>query len=119
MSMAWEPDRRSNFSPPAHLCAVTYMTEISLIVTLNNQFHLTFSVSVQALTHVHPLYGWMHLTDNFFLGFSNKMMYHTGLFFRYCMEQRLDEKSARLQMWFQKREQVYTNIYKKVKLLVR
>ena len=25
----WEPDRRSNFffSPPAHLCAVTYMTE--------------------------------------------------------------------------------------------
>ena len=26
MSMAWEPDRRSNFffSPPAHLCAVTY-----------------------------------------------------------------------------------------------
>ena len=36
MSMAWEPDRRSNFffSPPAH--AVTYMTEISLIVTLSN-----------------------------------------------------------------------------------
>ena len=35
----WEPDRRSNFfSPPAHLCAVTYMTEISLIVTLNNKF---------------------------------------------------------------------------------
>ena len=34
----WEPDRRSNFfSPPAHLCAVTYMTEISLIVTFNNQ----------------------------------------------------------------------------------
>ena len=27
MTMAWEPDRRSNFfSPPAHLCAVTYMT---------------------------------------------------------------------------------------------
>ena len=38
MSMAWEPDRGSNFffSPPAHLCAVTYMTELSLIVTLNN-----------------------------------------------------------------------------------
>ena len=36
----WEPDRRSNFfSPPAHLCAVTYMTEISLIVTLNRQFN--------------------------------------------------------------------------------
>ena len=31
ISMAWEPDRRSNFffSLPAHLCAVTYMTEIS------------------------------------------------------------------------------------------
>ena len=41
--MAWEPDRRYNFffSPPAHLCAVTYMTEISLIVTLNNQFNST------------------------------------------------------------------------------
>ena len=38
----WEPDRRSNFfNPPAHLCAVTYsyMTEISLIVSLNNQFN--------------------------------------------------------------------------------
>ena len=27
------------FSPPAHLYAVTYMTEISLIVTSNNQSH--------------------------------------------------------------------------------
>ena len=34
----WEPERRSNFfGPPAHLWAVTYMTEISLIVTLNSQ----------------------------------------------------------------------------------
>ena len=49
MSMAWEPDRRSNFffSPPAHLCAVTYMTEISLIVTLNNQFNSTQSFLLQ------------------------------------------------------------------------
>ena len=43
--MAWKPDGRSNsfLSPPAHLhvCAVTYMTEISLIVTLNNQFSHT------------------------------------------------------------------------------
>ena len=40
----WEPDRRSNFffNPPAHLCAVTYMTEIFLIVTLNNQFTLPY-----------------------------------------------------------------------------
>ena len=32
--------RRSNlfYSPPAHLCAVTYMNEIALVVTLNNQF---------------------------------------------------------------------------------
>ena len=34
----WVPDRRSNFfSPPAHLCAAICMTELSLIVTLNNQ----------------------------------------------------------------------------------
>ena len=44
--MAWEPDRGSNFffSPPAHRCAVTYMTEISLIVTLNNQFTFAFTL---------------------------------------------------------------------------
>ena len=48
----WEPDRRSNFffSPTAHLCAVTYMTEISLIVTLNNQF----SSPHLALNFEHP-----------------------------------------------------------------
>ena len=36
----WEPDRMSNyfFRQPAYLCAVSYMTEISLILTLNNQF---------------------------------------------------------------------------------
>ena len=54
----WEPDRRSNFffNPPAHLCSVTYMTEISLIVTLNNQFtlpYLTFSC-VQVITLCFP-----------------------------------------------------------------
>ena len=39
----WEPNCRFNFffNPPAHLCAVTYMTEIALIVTLNNQFNST------------------------------------------------------------------------------
>ena len=41
ISMAWEPERRSNFySPPAHVCAVTCITEISLIVTLSNQYSL-------------------------------------------------------------------------------
>ena len=59
MSMAWEPDRRSNFffSPHAHLCAVTYIAERSLIVTLSNQFtshHLEVwlfgCVSVEDLT---------------------------------------------------------------------
>ena len=47
MSMAWEPDRRYNFffSPPAHICAVTNMTEISLIVTLNNQFNSIQSIN--------------------------------------------------------------------------
>ena len=51
MSMAWEPDRRSNFffSPPAHLCAVTYMTEISLIVTLNNQFNSSTQLNVMCI----------------------------------------------------------------------
>ena len=35
----WEPDHRFNFffNPPAYLCTVTYITEISLHVTLNNQ----------------------------------------------------------------------------------
>ena len=38
MSMSWEPNRRSNFfSPTAHLCAITYMTEILLSVTFSNQ----------------------------------------------------------------------------------
>ena len=38
----WKPDRRSDFffSPPAHLCAVTYITEISLHVTLNNKSYV-------------------------------------------------------------------------------
>ena len=54
----WEPDRKSYFffSPPAHLFAVTYMTEMSLIVTLNNQFtspHLTPLLPPPAL-HIHP-----------------------------------------------------------------
>ena len=41
MSMAYEPDRRSNFffSPHAHLCAVIYIIETSLHVTLSNQSH--------------------------------------------------------------------------------
>ena len=35
----WKPDCRSSFffSPPAHLCAVTYINEISLHVTFSNQ----------------------------------------------------------------------------------
>ena len=42
-----EPDNRSNFffSPPVHLCAVTYVTEISLHVTLSNLSH--------SLTHIY------------------------------------------------------------------
>ena len=36
----WGPDRRFNiFNPPAHLCDVTYITEISLYVTLSNHSH--------------------------------------------------------------------------------
>ena len=60
MSMAWEPDRRSNFfSPPAQLCAVTYMTEILLIVTLNNQFTLPYLFIVQiAKRHISPVFAF-------------------------------------------------------------
>ena len=37
----WEPDCRSNFfSPTAHLCAVTNITEISLIVMLTTNLLL-------------------------------------------------------------------------------
>ena len=44
----WDPDRRYNFffSTPVHLSAVTYMTEISLIVTLNNQFKQVTNIFV-------------------------------------------------------------------------
>ena len=37
----WEPDGRSNFflNPPAHLCAITYVTEISLPMKLSNRSH--------------------------------------------------------------------------------
>ena len=42
MSMAWEPDRRSNFffSPPAHICAVTY--EHAHEKTSGPLWHFTF-----------------------------------------------------------------------------
>ena len=55
----WEPDRRSNFffSPPAHLCAVTYMTEISLIVTLNNKFTHSLTVAMETKT---IFFSWIH-----------------------------------------------------------
>ena len=67
MSMAWEPDRRSNFffSPPAHLCAVTYMTEISLIVTLNNQLPcLAFTDQAKYLgVTIDTKHSWGHHTN--------------------------------------------------------
>ena len=62
MSMAWKPDRRSNFFiPPAHLCAVTYMTEISLIVTLNNQF--TYLLILPTITVNYKVFS-IQFTDN-------------------------------------------------------
>ena len=47
MLMAWNPDRRSNFfSSPAHLCAVIYITEISLNVMLSKQYtHTQFKLA--------------------------------------------------------------------------
>ena len=48
--MAWEPDRRSNcFSLPAHLCAVTCITEIPVIVMLSNQYSLSFWQTLKSL----------------------------------------------------------------------
>ena len=54
MSKAWKPYHKSNFffSPPAHLCAVTSMTEILLIVTLNNQFTTIFKIQIHSLTQL-------------------------------------------------------------------
>ena len=49
--MAWKPHRtyRSNFySRPTHLCAVTYITEISLDMTLSYQF--THSLTPKLIT---------------------------------------------------------------------
>ena len=45
MSMAWEPNRRSNFffGLPAHLCAFTYVAEKSSTVMINNRYNITLS----------------------------------------------------------------------------
>ena len=49
----WEPDRRYNFffSPPEHLCAVTYITGISLHVTLNTNTLTHSHANVQTVCH--------------------------------------------------------------------
>ena len=53
----WEPERRPNFfSPPAHLCAIAYITEISLHVTLYRQSLTKISLIVTLSnqhTHTH------------------------------------------------------------------
>ena len=67
--MAWRPDRRSTFffSPPEHLCAVTYITEISLNVTnlLNVSYPLHSTAELTTITYTtmdihwtpwHPFY---------------------------------------------------------------
>ena len=41
MPMALEPLMTNFFSPPAHLCAVTCISEKSMIVMLSNQYSLT------------------------------------------------------------------------------
>ena len=66
MSMAWEPDRRSNFffNPPAHLCAVTYITEISFHVTLNNQSHSLTLTSKTRRTLVYQHSGLVFYTES-------------------------------------------------------
>ena len=52
----WKPDLRSNFfNPPANLCAVTYITEISFTLTLSIQFHSLTQVYNPAQTRGHAL----------------------------------------------------------------
>ena len=49
----WEPDRRSKFffSLPANLCAVTYITEISLHVTLSLvELNWLFNVTINNIS---------------------------------------------------------------------
>ena len=55
----WEPDRRFNyFNPSAHVFAVTYITEISLHVTLCNSLtHLQLLVSL-CVCHTLTLWTW-------------------------------------------------------------
>ena len=81
----WEPDRRSSFffRPPARLCAVTYMTERSLIVTLNNQFNNLqqqssgMSVFMSALTC--PSKHWHGASSHPFNGYSEKPLHFSRL----------------------------------------
>ena len=72
MSMAWEPDRRSNFffTPTAHQCAVTYMAEISSTVTFKNQ--LSPHYRYQRLNHENMdfIFGPIHLYS------TNKALSH-------------------------------------------
>ena len=46
--------REANFSfiPPAHLCAVIYITEISLNVTLNNQSTTNSKTNLAKITEI-------------------------------------------------------------------
>ena len=57
------------FSPPAHLCAVTYITEISLHVTLSNQSHsLTLMAEiVKAVCPKLRRYSWRFEGNQYFL----------------------------------------------------
>ena len=51
---------QSFVSPPAHLCVVTYMTEISLIVKLNNKGSLTiFHASYPSLSLKFSTYAFL------------------------------------------------------------
>ena len=61
----WEPGRRSNFFfvPPAHLYAVTYITEISLHVTLSKQSNSNWHKGKQNKRHMQRYcsYMWRHI----------------------------------------------------------
>ena len=84
MSMAWELDRRSNFffNPPVHLCAVTYLTEISLIVTLNNKFtspltflRKTFGTFFRSYSELLSKFGDISFQEYLSKGISHPVFY--------------------------------------------
>ena len=69
MSMAWEPDRRFYFfsSPPTHLCVVTYIIEIPLNVTLNNQSTPHTPIRLDKLYFIFYVFGYFKKSLHYYV----------------------------------------------------